>query len=195
MNLELYQSYFVAISADYTVYLDAKRILIRRKIDGKEYVISPIMGLILSWFTGQETLAEVCNRAESVFSENVPIKQYLARVGEFFGGLFVFSVDPIEDTHSFQIDSFDLTKLQPIYFDILLANRRQGPQKIVFNTTNKCNFHCIYCYNTKNMGKGFTEQLVSLECLKEFFLQAKAKGCEKVILTGGDPLYILTSLR
>lgn len=178
---------YAGISADYMLTIEENKAYIKCKSDGRKFVISPVMGLVMSWFTGQETLGCIYEKARTVFSENVLIKQYITKVGKFFGDFFIFSDKPINALDCMSVERFHLAELKPIYFDMLMANRLPGPKTIVFNVTNKCDFHCIYCYDRNNFRAGSVD-MAELGRLKDFFAQAKEAGCEKVILTGGDPL-------
>lgn len=187
MESELHDGLYAGISVNYSLCLEENRVIIKCKSNGREFMISPVMGLVLSWFTGRETLGCVYKMAQRIFSENVPIKQYIIRIGAFFEDIFIFSDKPIDTLKCMNPEQFKLTELKPIYFDMLLANRLPGPKTIVFNVTNKCNFNCIYCYGKENIRVHSTD-MVALNCLEDFFAQAKANCCEKVILTGGDPV-------
>lgn len=181
---------YVAISPHFQVFSKDRRIIVRDISKNNEYVISPSMGIILSRFTGEYKLCKIIEEIGVVFSEQLNLIDYLEKINLFFDDFFVFSCNIIEKEKCADIKIREIESLQPLFFDILKANRLAGPKTIVYNVTNDCGFSCVYCHNKNNKPSSY----VSLSVLKNFFAQAKERGCEKVILTGGDPIlhpYIL----
>lgn len=58
-------------------------------------------------------------------------------------------------------------------------------QTVYLHVTQRCNLHCTYCYNAKNLGQ--IEEL-SYNEIKNLAVHLKEMGVNQVILTGGEPL-------
>lgn len=66
-----------------------------------------------------------------------------------------------------------------------LRPRCETPVEMLLSLTNKCNFHCLYCFNAA--GKGLERELDTGEWL-DVIKQAKALGVMHCTLTGGEPM-------
>ncbi len=179
---------YIAISPQFKVYSKDEKIVVKTSNQNEEYVVSPVMGVVLQWFTGEYKLKNIIESAKLIFGENIDLISYIDKINNFFGNFIITSNKIIPSKECASIKILDIQKIKPLYFDILRANRFSGPKTIVFNVTNHCNFSCIYCHNKTNSNSMYGSSFVSLNSLANFFKQAKEKGCEKVILTGGDPM-------
>lgn len=68
----------------------------------------------------------------------------------------------------------------------VLKDRYQTPVEMVLVLTNRCNFRCIYCYNSS--GTGEIEKELSLSQWLKLIDEAAAMGVVKCTLTGGEPM-------
>ncbi len=57
--------------------------------------------------------------------------------------------------------------------------------QLIIKVTNGCNLRCKYCYNA---GKGFKNDIISIDKVKKFFSVFKGFDCYQIIFHGGEPL-------
>lgn len=188
MAMKYLNDNYIAISPQFMVYSTDERIIIKSLDQNEEYVVSPVMGIILQWFTGEYKLEQIIEMTKLVFGEKINLIHYIDKINNFFGNFIITSNNKISSRECATIKISEISKIKPLYFEMLKANRLDGPKTIVFNVTNCCNFSCVYCHNKANSNSASDISFVSLNSLAVFLKQAKEKGCEQVILTGGDPM-------
>lgn len=179
---------YIGLSASYSLILSESKCYLVNNKEGKKYVISTPMAVIISFLSGRDTLEEIQLKSEIVFKGKADIETYLQKVSEVIEDAIIFSDHPISDVGRTNLDVSSLLNVQPLFFDMLRAGRLKTPAKIVFNVINSCTYDCIYCFSKKNLHHLSEDRLVSLSCLEVFFKEAANEGCRQVVLTGGDPL-------
>ncbi|MEY8353902.1 radical SAM protein [Lachnospiraceae bacterium 54-53] len=146
-------------------------------------VISPAEAFLLAHCTGEFSASELTYIISKVYQWN------LEEAGDFLKDTFIKRWACIEWHKEKTCNpQAGYSPRDFLYVpDISLSkDRYETPVEMVLVLTNRCNFRCIYCYNSSGTGK--TESELSLPQWLELIDQAADMGIVKCTLTGGEPM-------
>lgn len=146
-------------------------------------VISPAEAFLLAHCTGEFSTGELI----LILSETFQLKHEKAE--SFLGDTFNKCYVCLEWHREREAGSQGRYLPQDFLYvpDLSLSKARyETPVEMVLVLTNRCNFRCIYCYNSSGAGKRESE--LSLSQWLELIEQAADMGIVKCTLTGGEPM-------
>jgi pyrroloquinoline quinone biosynthesis protein E len=144
--------------------------------------IAPIEAFVLAHCTGAYTARELCYIMERTFEWQSDYTQSFLRELETKFRLFIDFEDAPVPAPSVRYAPQDFL----YQAEGETGGRYETPVDMTFILTHRCNFRCVYCYNSSGQGAGAdelsTEQWISL------IEEARDMGVLKCTLTGGEPL-------
>lgn len=163
----------------------------RTRVPSKPIFVHPIFAVLLTLFDGEKQFDQVLQdffylTNKEYNDQNVQwAKDQLAKIAK---GVKVEQLLVEKETIP---DGISRVAYQPMDFVIAADQvkvdaknfRIDFPLYLTFNVTTQCQMNCKYCYHPRDK----MQEYISLNRLEVLFAECAEKGCETILLTGGDP--------